>query len=723
VYCFIFTFILITSLFLGNGINFVVADEISREERNWEFVNHDSWGSNYSPQKEINKNSIEHLELKWTFPFPQAKTFALEQPGGVAFEGAITPPIIVDGDVYVASNMKNIYSFDAETGVLQWTNIYKHNWEEARVDLPEIAGGAPHIHGLEYVDGMLYTSNLNCSIQGVNAESGELEIDIQKICKDVEGNNYKWPGYTGIGRFGSPSHPGAVYEKEGIMIAGFTSGGGPWGGGRSFIDGYDLEQNPPERIWRTFLAPPGEGDPEWALRECHKGWFFSYKAWKEEGRLGIPCSEVPTKNLINDWGVPKHFTSGVSAIWGQMSVDEETGIVYLGTGNQGGWPNQTHTMGPNLYAATTMAIDSTTGEIIWWYQQVPRDMVEGDSSWNTMLAKVEIDGELKKVIFKFSATGLAWALDAATGEPLWIFEAPFLEQRIDPDGVFRGRTAGHPCIGCEPNTQDGYWNDPMSYYDMQEKKWLNYPEEDSFYWIPSRSGESDMALDPDLNSIFIPVAAGVDMSIQPGPVENRQVSIHLSQQIAQPKNVTLYSIDAHTGKIKWSYFIDQVAYRGGVITSGGLLFIPVSDGYLYIFNAENGELLRKMNFGTSLVVQPTIGKTADGESRLFIITGGRSADNIGGITKINIPGAIMSFGLSDEYVKPITQEETNNENNNEESDEKIENKEEKETVNEEIEKTDDGESVKEESNANMPFILGAIAGVIVLFGILWNRKK
>ena len=125
-YCFIFTFILITSLFLGNGINFVVADEISREERNWEFVNHDSWGSNYSPQKEINKNSIEHLELKWTFPFPQAKTFALEQPGGVAFEGAITPPIIVDGDVYVASNMKNIYSFDAETGVLQWTNIYKH---------------------------------------------------------------------------------------------------------------------------------------------------------------------------------------------------------------------------------------------------------------------------------------------------------------------------------------------------------------------------------------------------------------------------------------------------------------------------------------------------------------------------------------------------------------------------------------------------------------------
>ena len=155
--------------------------------------------------------------------------------------------------------------------------------------------------------------------------------------------------YEGIGKYGSPSHPGPIYEDENILVVAITGATASWGGGRAFIDGYDLNADPPERLWRTFLSPPSEGDPEWALRECDKGWFFSYPEWKESGRMGIPCNEVPRENLINDWGVPKHYTSSVAAIWGQMALDQETGIVYFGTGNQGGWPNQTHVTGPNLY--------------------------------------------------------------------------------------------------------------------------------------------------------------------------------------------------------------------------------------------------------------------------------------------------------------------------------------------------------------------------------------
>ena len=51
--------------------------------------------------------------------------------------------------------------------------------------------------------------------------------------------------------------------------------------------------------------------------------------------MGIPCNEVPRENLINDWGVPKHYNSAVGLLWGQMALDQETGIVYFGTGNQG----------------------------------------------------------------------------------------------------------------------------------------------------------------------------------------------------------------------------------------------------------------------------------------------------------------------------------------------------------------------------------------------------
>ena len=317
----ILIFLLSTSIiFQFNNIsteatNNIDIELIEREKRNWEFVNHNAFATNYSPQNQINADNVHMLELKWAFPFPPATEFLKYQEGGIAFEGAITPPLIVDGEVFVASNMRNVYSFEANSGDMNWINIYEHNWNKAKQELPEVAGGAPHIHGLQYINGNLFTSTLNCAVDAIDAKSGEISFSIQEICKNVEGNYYSWPMYEGIGKYGSPSHPGPIYEDENILVVAITGATASWGGGRAFIDGYDLNTNPPERVWRRFLAPPGEGDPEWALRECDKGWFFSYTEWKESGRMGIPCNEVPRENLINDWGVPKHYTSSVAAIW------------------------------------------------------------------------------------------------------------------------------------------------------------------------------------------------------------------------------------------------------------------------------------------------------------------------------------------------------------------------------------------------------------------------
>ena len=653
-YILILLFLLIFStfnkVFIEADNNLLAIPSGERAERNWEFVNHNSWGSNYSPQNDINKENVNMLELKWIYPFPLASEFLRYQSGGIPFEGVITPPLIVDGNVFVSSNMRNVYSFDGKFGDLNWLNLYKHDWNKARADLPEIAGGAPHIHGLQYVNGLLYSSTLNCSVQAIDALSGELSFEINKICSNVEGNNYSWQSYNGIGKYGSPSHPGPIFQKENILIVAITGATASWGGGRAFIDAYDLDFDPPKRLWRKFLAPPAEGDPEWALHECDKGWFFSYKQWKEEGKLGIPCIDVPRENIMNDWGVPKHFTSSVSAIWGQMSIDEETGIVYFGTGNQGSWPNQTFVTGPNLYAASTIALDVMTGDMVWWYQQVPRDMVEGDSSWNTVLAKLTIDGEEKKVILKYSVTGLLWALDAATGEPLWIFESPLLESRTDPDGAIRGRTAGHPCVGCDPNTQDGYWNNVMSYYDMHEKKWLNYPSKDWFYIIPLRAGEADIAYNEKEDIVILPLSLGWDASVKAG--NHKGIGVPPGEyNLNYPKqkqNTTILAIDANTGEEIWSYFIDGVAFRGGIIATEDLVIIPAADGNLYILNGITGELLHKIFLNTPLTTQPTIGRNSDGDFQIYIINGGRGREEVGGLSHNQIPGSLIALGISEE---------------------------------------------------------------------------
>ncbi len=619
-------------------------------EFNWKYANHNSWGTNYSPQTEINKDNVHLLEIKWAFPIPSASEFRDLQPTIPLTEGAMTPPLIVDGIVYIASNLRNIYAIDAETGGLEWENLWDFDWPRAYSRLP-LTGGGTHVHAINYLNGLIYPSNVACSIRAIDADSGELSFQIEDICKDLEGNLYDWPDYQGPGLCGLQSNPPVLYDKGSILIAGMCGADLNWGG-RSFVDGYDLSVDPPERIWRTFLQPPAEGDPEWALRNCEKGTFFSYKAWVEEGRLGIPCSEVPRENLINDWGVPKHYNSAVSELWGQIAVDEETGLVYLGTGNQAGWINQTYSPGPNLFASSIMALDALSGEIRWWYQTVPRDMVQSDAGWNTILARVDFQGEERKVVIKFTTTGLVWTLDAFTGEPLWIFEADFLKSRTDVDGVRRGRYSG--VISAGPNTGYGYWNDPLSYFDKQEKRWLNDPSTDWFYVIPARAGEGDISFDPERQSIYVPVSQGWDAQGRAGPhgpigQTPGDFSVSLPNQA---KNTTIFSIDAESGDVRWSYFIDGVAFRGGVVSSGGVVYAPAADGFLYMLDADNGELLHRISFGSALVIQPTIGKTSNGESRLFIMTGGRGRPEVGGLPQTPTPGALLSYGLA-EIVEPV----------------------------------------------------------------------
>ena len=328
IFSIIFTVILVQSIInpvIEGHQLYVFSDENNKD--NWEQINHNVRGTNYSPQNQINSDNAHMLELKWTFPIPPATEF--NEQGVSITEGSMTPPLIINGTVYFTSNMRDTYAIDSVNGSLKWVSVWNFDWQEAYRRLP-ITGGALHVHGLNLIDGKLFPSTVACSILAINPEDGEIDFELNNTCRDIEGNEYNWDSYTGPGLCGLSSHPGIEYEN--IYVTQICGADSNWGG-RAFIDGYDLNTNPPERLWRTFLSPPSEGDPEWALRECDKGWFFSYPEWKESGRMGIPCNEVPRENLINDWGVPKHYNSAVGLLWGQMALDQETGIVYFGTGN------------------------------------------------------------------------------------------------------------------------------------------------------------------------------------------------------------------------------------------------------------------------------------------------------------------------------------------------------------------------------------------------------
>ena len=57
------------------------AQEYSRAERNWEYVNKDVRASNYNPQTQINADNVHYLELKRMWPFPERSVYEDNLPG------------------------------------------------------------------------------------------------------------------------------------------------------------------------------------------------------------------------------------------------------------------------------------------------------------------------------------------------------------------------------------------------------------------------------------------------------------------------------------------------------------------------------------------------------------------------------------------------------------------------------------------------------------------
>ena len=65
----------------------VEAQQMSRDERNWEWVNHDSFGGSFNPQSQINEDNVEFLEMKWLFPYRGPDEIG---PSGI-FESKVKP--------------------------------------------------------------------------------------------------------------------------------------------------------------------------------------------------------------------------------------------------------------------------------------------------------------------------------------------------------------------------------------------------------------------------------------------------------------------------------------------------------------------------------------------------------------------------------------------------------------------------------------------------------
>ncbi|MCS4538787.1 MAG: PQQ-binding-like beta-propeller repeat protein [Thaumarchaeota archaeon] len=649
---------------------------------NWEYVNYQQLGGSSNPQTQITKDNVQYLETKWILPYVRPP---VPSKIGTGY-GSGAAPLVVDGTVYVAMNDRRILAIDATTGKLLWNNTYGTSFDSAAhlAKYPFLSRVGAHVHAINYYSekNWLITSSMGaCETYAVDAKTGKTAwtLTTEQICGTTAEFGDAAKGIVGsLGNQGFLTGGGSHPPKFLGNIIFIPVPGGSGSGGRSHVTAFDMtDPQNPKRLYRTFTQPPAQGDPDWAIKQCTEangnGWYFEYPRYleginhpardREPTYLATKCTDVAADVVKNDgmdlvpgsptFGKMHTATNHGSAVWGNYPLDPETGIVYLGWGDQGPYPNMTHKYGPGLHGSGFTAHDVKTGKLVWWFNAIPHDLWDYDCSWGGILSKTSAG---QKIFIKGCKSGQVWGLDAATGKPIWVFDAPTIVRNTDINyGVDKNNNPKSPDACCRMTKED------------MGKPWPNYPSKAQMFTICyTHCIESDIAADgkyvyvathSEPRLLTVTNVRGFGNQGQAvrlynvaeksyGAVAGR----YTDADIRGLTYTVIYAFDISTGKEAWRTRIDGFPYRGGLTVSGGIVFAYATDGNLKFLDAGTGKLLSERFFGIPVNVQPSLGATKDGKMRMFMHVGGGGGSTLG--NGLPVDGTLVAFGLPDKIPEP-----------------------------------------------------------------------
>ncbi len=161
--------------------------------------------------------------------------------------------------------------------------------------------------------------------------------------------------------------------------------------------------------------------------------------------------------------------------WGEMSIDEARGIVYIPTGSATAdfWGGDRH--GQNLFANCILALDVRTGKRLWHFQTIHHDLWDLDNVSAPQLVTVRHNGQNVDVVAHAGKTGFLYVFNRVTGEPLWpIEERPVTKGEVP--GEFYSPTQPFPTKPA-PFVRQSYTEDdvnphlltPEQYNELRER--------------------------------------------------------------------------------------------------------------------------------------------------------------------------------------------------------------------------------------------------------------
>ncbi|HIE93770.1 MAG TPA: PQQ-dependent dehydrogenase, methanol/ethanol family [Acidobacteria bacterium] len=328
-----------------------------------------------------------------------------------------------------------------------------------------------------------------------------------------------------------------------------------------------------------------------------RGFIDSYNA--ESGELEWRADTIPgPDHPDNQTWAGDSWRTGGSATWITGAYDPDLDLVYWGTGNPGPDWNGDVRMGDNLYSDSAMALNHETGGLEWYFQFTPHDVHDWDAIQVPILADLEFDGEMRKVMMWANRNAFYYTLDRETGE--FLVGKPFAKQTWAEGLDSNGRPIRIP--GTFPTAEGTTVSPPVG----GGTNWFSpaYSPRTELFYVQAYDGE-DIFYKRDEDYVEGDQFTGGGGQ-RPLPVDNYQSAIR--------------AIDPKTGNLRWEYEIQPRSTAGIMATAGDLVFSGSIDGYFFALDAVSGDELWHMNVGRMVHSSP-MSYAVDGKQYITIAAG------------------------------------------------------------------------------------------------------
>ena len=117
---------------------------------------------------------------------------------------------------------------------------------------------------------------------------------------------------------------------------------------------------------------------------------------------------------------PDQWKIGGGTVWGFISYDPDTNLVYYGTSNPGVWNHELRP-GDNKWSCGVFARNPDDGQAAWFYQISPHDLFDHDGVNESLVLDLPVGGQGKparKVIVRPDRNGFMYVMDRKSGEVL-----------------------------------------------------------------------------------------------------------------------------------------------------------------------------------------------------------------------------------------------------------------------------------------------------------------